>query len=234
MIMRNLKRPEGCPSDFAFDRQLAGEVAGEEKSAFDEHVLACARCSRRFAEISREKEAFKKDAPRLVLEKRAPQRRTWLAPGLGVGAIALAASLILLVRGKTDTRDYVGLKGTPAVQLLVHRDKETFIWDGRTPVHPGDALALRVACEGLGRVVVAAPGPAEWQRLSDTACPETGDPLPFTLVVDKEPGSERLAVVLSQDAMDGKRLKRAIEGVERTKDVWAVEFVLPKETGTPR
>jgi hypothetical protein len=241
MMQRKLDRPDGCPSDFTFDRHLAGELEGEEKTALEGHLTACDRCAKRLAEISLEKDAWKRDAPPLALSprlgragSRASQRWSWVA-----GAVALAACLVLFVRSRTaETPDYVGTKGTPAVQLLVHRGAETNLWDGHTRVHPGDALALRVACEGLKHLVVAAPanagGNGDWQRLSEGACPSQGEPLPFTLVVDEEPGDEKLAVVLSQDAMNDAALRRAIESSARTTDVWVVDFVLPKETGTRR
>jgi hypothetical protein len=147
------------------------------------------------------------------------------------GALALAACIALFVHGRPRPEDgYVGIKGTPAVQLLVHRDRDTRLWDGHSPLHPGDALALRVACEGLKRVVVAAPDASGWTALSRTACPGNDDPLPFTLQVDSEPGDEKLAVVLSQDELDLDTLRKAIAETRRSADVWVLSFVMPKET----
>jgi hypothetical protein len=83
-------------------------------------------------------------------------------------------------------------------------------------------------------VTVAAPGPAGWARLSDSACPAASEPLPFTLVVDAEPGDEKLAVVLSSQPVDGEALRRAIDRRERSADLWTVPFVLPKETEADR
>ena len=130
-------------------------------------------------------------------------------PALGV--MALAASVVLFVRTASRPSDgYVAMKGTPAVELLIHRDQATAVWDGRSPVHPGDSLALRVACEGLHVVAVASPGPAGWGRLSETPCPAAGAALPFTLVVVDQPGDVQLAVVLSQDRLDDALLSSAI------------------------
>jgi hypothetical protein len=81
-------------------------------------------------------------------------------------------------------------------------------------------------------VAVAAPGRDGWERLSGTACPEHDEPLPFTLKVDRDPGDERVVVVLSQDEVDDRELQRAITESRRTADVWVVSFVLPKETET--
>jgi hypothetical protein len=87
-----------------------------------------------------------------------------------------------------------------------------------------------VACEGLKRVVVAAPAPTGWARLSSVGCPTNDDPLPFTLQVDDEPGDEKLAVVLSQDELDDDTLQKAIAETRRTADVWVLSYVMPKET----
>jgi len=77
-------------------------------------------------------------------------------------------------------------------------------------------------------VAVASPGPAGWRRLSETPCPTSGAALPFTLVVDDQPGDEQLAVVLSQDRLDDALLSTAIGGTERDAEVWVVKLVLPK------
>jgi hypothetical protein len=81
----------------------------------------------------------------------------------------------------------------------------------------------------LGHVVVASPGPTQWERLSDAACTDQGSPLPFTLVVDRHPGDERIAVVLSREEMDDKTLRSAIAREQRTRDVWVADLVFPKE-----
>jgi hypothetical protein len=58
--------------------------------------------------------------------------------------------------------------------------------------------------------------------------------LPFTLVVDAEPGDEKLAVVLSDAAVDGERLRDAIERTTKSAELWTFTFVLPKEIGPGR
>jgi hypothetical protein len=120
------------------------------------------------------------------------------------------------------------------VQVLVHRGNETKIWDGRSPLYPGDALAFRVACEGLRRVAVAAPSETGWARLSGAECPAKEEALPFTLEVDAEPGDERVAVVLSREEIDDKTLQKSIEEARRGGAVWVVSFVMPKETENQR
>lgn len=200
------------------------------------HVAECERCRAYLASLEAIAAAAPSEPRALALQasplpgivpraSRTP--RAWALPTFG--AVALAATVVLLVRSlSTPPSAYVAMKGTPAVELLIHRDQTTEVWDGRSPVHPGDSLALRVACEGLREVAVASPGRAGWGRLSETPCPATGAALPFTLLVDDQPGDEQLAIVLSQDRLDDAMLSRAIEQAERDGEVWVVNLVLPK------
>jgi hypothetical protein len=147
---------------------------------------------------------------------------------------------VLLYAARAPDADggrYVGVKGTPSVELLIHRDGETFLWDGHAPIRPHDALALRVACEGLSHVAVAsrdAPGDA-WTRVKEVDCPSgPSATLPFTLLVDEEPVDERFAVVVSRAPLDDAALGAAAGAPARTADVWAVQFDLAKAAESPR
>jgi hypothetical protein len=217
-------------STFELDVYWASGRSGDATVAA--HVADCDRCRAYLASL----DALAESGPAIAFpspQRRAPApRRAW---AIAAGALALAAGLALYVHGGPPANDgYVGIKGTPGVQLLLHRDHDTHLWDGHSPLHPGDALALRVACEGLKRVVVATPGPSGWARLSSTTCPAGDDPLPFTLQVDSEPGDEKLAVVLSQDELDDATLQKAIAETHRSADVWVLSFVMPKETENNR
>ena len=224
--MTTQTKDEGEVSTFALDVYWAQGRSGD--AAVEGHVAGCARCQ---AYLSSLDGMAAPSARPLLRAATSPRWRRWALPS--ASAIVLAAAAALVIRGKpSETEGYIGVKGTPAVQLLVHRDRETRIWDGRSALHPGDALALKVACEGLKHVVVASPGGAGWARLSSAACPGHDDPLPFTLRVDGEAGEERLAVVLSQEEIDDGTLQKAIAETRRAADVWVVTFVMAKETET--
>ncbi|MEO8551433.1 MAG: hypothetical protein ABI678_15755, partial [Kofleriaceae bacterium] len=95
------------------------------------------------------------------------------------------------------------------------------------PVRPRDALALRVACEGMGRVAVLVPDHAGWRVAFEGPC-EDGV-LPFTLVVDDQPGREQTAVVLSQSQLAQGALQRAVDQQARGTAIWTTRFAFTKE-----
>lgn len=201
---------------------------GKPAGAIAEHVASCDRCADHVHELdalASDRIAHRRDA-----SPRAARALRWLVAPAGA-ALALAAAVLLVVRSRAPDDDpgYVGTKGTPAVQVLVRSEGVTRVWDGRSPVHPGDALALHVACEGLTQATVAADAPFGVLRLSDGSCPRIPSTLPFTLVVDDQPGPERFSVVLSVSRVDDDRLRELVRQNTRGRDVWTTSFDLPKE-----
>jgi hypothetical protein len=158
--------------------------------------------------------------------------RSWRAGvAAAAGAVAIAAGALLVAGRARDAEvgGYVGLKGMPSVQLVVRRGEASTLWNGTGPVRAGDALALRVACEGLSHVAIAAEeGGGRWSKLKDADCPAGAKLLPFTLLVDDTPGTERFAVVLSRDVLEDAAIARAAADGSRTPQVWTVRFDLPK------
>jgi hypothetical protein len=219
-------------STFALDAHWMAGRPGDP--ALEAHLATCAACRAYLASLDA---AAASDAPRAGAPVRPRRAVKFLfqsaAAAAGVLALAAAVTLFVRTRSAVDAHDdYVGIKGTPAVQLLVRRDGRTTIWDGASKVHPGDALALRVVCEGLAHAAVVArdphAAPARWSRLSDAPCPATPAVLPFTLNVDGQPGDERLAVILSKTPLDDRALEAAAEGDTRSSTVWTTRFLLPK------
>jgi hypothetical protein len=102
------------------------------------------------------------------------------------------------------------------------------VWDPALPVRAHDALALRVTCDGMSQVAVLVRDRTGWRSAFAGACEE--GVLPFTLVVDDQPGSEQTAVVLSQAPLDALALQRAVEHETRTDAIWTTRFTFAKET----
>jgi len=226
------------PSCFALDVYFASRDAGaaenEPASPIAKHVASCARCASYLAELEALDAQGDARLPPRALRVTPPSRSRRLlgqiAPAAAIAA--LAAVVIVYVRGRSasDDAQYLGVKGMPAAQVLVRSDGQTRVWDARSPVRAGDSLAVHVACEQFRHVTVAsAPPGGGLVRLSDGPCPTTPDTLPFTLLVDDQPGQERLLVVLAQSRLDDAALAAAVRVSSRSAGVWVAAFELAKE-----
>jgi hypothetical protein len=216
---------------FASTKTERESANGREIAA---HLAACVHCRRHI-------EAMGEDAlpplpariPPSGTRHRAPRRLLPRLVPAALTVLAVAASLALYLRSRNtiDEASYVGVKGAPAVQVLVRREGHVRVWDGVSPVRSGDALAVRVACESFGHVVVAADGASGITRAWDGACPGSSSDttLPFTLVVDAEPGREHFSVVLSRQRLDDARLEAAVRGSTRGAEAWTMAFDFAKE-----
>jgi len=221
-------------SSFELDLYFAER---EPRADVEQHVAACTRCSAYLAELALLHEAAEPPRavhlpPRVVSVAARSTRAFGPRWALGAAAAVLVVAVGHAVSRQPGDAAYVAVKGSPAVQLLLHRSGHTRPWDGTSAVFAGDALALRVACERFVHVsVVAAPSPGQPApvRLSDAECPS--DPtqaLPFTLLVDDEPGQERFSVVFSQTPLSDAELAAALRAGARSTDVWVTPFELDK------
>ena len=203
--------------------------AGPKDPALEAHVRDCPACG---AYLEKLDSLALESPPVWPKATRArpsgPRIRSrWARAALpALAAVALGGALFL-AQARDGARRYVGVKGTPAVQVLVNAEGRTRIWDGRMPVRPGDVLALRVACEGLEHVVVSSPE----VRIYAGPCPAEPGVLPFTLIPDDEPVDERVNIVLSRRPLDPRTLAEAIATEMRSEDVWVVRLTLAKRAG---
>jgi hypothetical protein len=158
--------------------------------------------------------------------------------GSAAGVLALAACAVLYFSARTTKNDesYVGVKGSPAAQILLRRDSQVRVWDGVAPVRAGDAIAVDVACEQFKHVTVATVAAEEnggaLTRAWEGECPRTSpsSPLPFTLVVDEQPGREHFSVVLHREQhLTDEQLRTALRASTRSSDVWTIDFAFAKE-----
>ncbi|WP_394830078.1 hypothetical protein LVJ94_26580 [Pendulispora rubella] len=212
-------------STFTIDAYYANGCRGDPSLAG--HLETCARCRGYLAALDASKLAGAPTRAQSAPAKTGPRLRRILS--ISAGTIALAAGVAGVVRSVNgDEKGYVASKGTPAAQALIRSEGRSRIWDGRSPVHARDAIALRAGCEGFTHVAVIAPSADGWSRLFDGACPSGSTPLPFTLVVDDAPGEERVSVVFSAARLDDGVLRDAARHRDRTKKAWIVEFVFPK------
>lgn len=194
------------------------------------HLEACPRCQQYLAALT-ELDALP-PRPLAPVPPLPRPRRTW---GVAAAAVAALAGGFALLAVRSPVGPYVAEKGAPAAQLLIRSAGRTGIWDGRAAVHPGDQLALRIACEGWQRVTVATAGPAPDRplRAFEGPCPSDAQPLPFSLRVDDQPGAEAITVILSRAALDEAALAGALAHPTRSAALWVLPFVLPKAGGQP-
>jgi hypothetical protein len=225
-------------SSFELDLHFARH---EPNADIEGHVAACERCRAYLEELAslRENEAAARyvgfdvpppEAPSLPGSRR-PRRARW-APFAALSLTAALAASIYVLESRVDAPAYVAVKGSPGVQILVRTGGETRPWNGQNPVRAGDALALRVVCEDFARVSVVTleAGSQRLHRLSESDCPHDAPSiLPFTLVVDDEPGPERFSVVLSRTPLDDRAMRSALEASTRNGSIWVTTFDLDKE-----
>jgi hypothetical protein len=226
------------PSTFALDVYFA---AGEHADpALKLHVEGCARCRAYLAELaSQDGLGGLAVAPGAAGARDRRARGRWQS--LRTSALMAAAALgaLALWRASEDTRDtrglgYVGTKGVPAVQVVIRSADTTRVWDGRSPLRPGDAVALRAECDHFVRLSVVAGEPAPGlTRVYDGVCPAGADVLPFSLVADAKPGVERIHVVWSEARLDTARLLSALQRQERSDTIWVQRVVLHKAGVSP-
>jgi hypothetical protein len=211
-------------STFALDQYW---VEGSRDPKVGAHVVDCERCRTYVEHLGI------LDARPLVVPVRrtSPWRRGFFA-GFAF-AVVVAACILLWVHGSGGPANqgttYVAAKGAPTVEVLVRRDGQVRRWNGADKVRGHDALALQVACESMTRVTVLVHDHGAWTQSFDDACLD--EVLPFTLVVDDEPGDERIAVVLSRAPLDKAAVHEAADLMTRNADVWALQLVFSKESG---
>ena len=208
------------PTTFALDLYFAAGAQGDD--ALAAHVAGCTRCAAYLARLAAQPPVMA--LPPMTAPR--PQRRS----ASRLAAISVAVSACAAFAVWIRSADYVGSKGVPAVQALVRGREQARVWDGKTPLHPGDAIALRTACDRFSHVTVVVPrsgARGDRERVFDGPCSEQ-EPLPFTLVADDKAGSERIEVVFSRALLDDAALRLALERGERGESVWVNELVLHK------
>ena len=194
-----MRRPEGCLSDYALDRELAGEA----KSS---HIETCERCSARRAVLAEEKSVFAKTAPAL-----RPRARVFPWPRI-VGGLAVAAALLLFLAYRPPADDGTRTKGGgEKLGFYVSHDGAVRLGGMDERVNPGDGL----------RFVVTTPAPRYVAVLSldglhhasvyfDSHAPIASGPLPESTTLDDALGDETIYGVFCPNAFDAQALRREL------------------------
>jgi hypothetical protein len=191
---------ESHPSYLALDRASLGLAS----DTVWQHLESCGEC-RDYVRSLEESgtEAGLRDVERRIRGSRWTSKRVWLG---AVSFVAVAATVLVFVAVRPqpelpEAKPYIGEKGFTSVWIYVRRGTATALWDGRSPVFPGDRLRLKVD-----------PGRFKWVEVYSTKNPTSPEllyegtmsagrstTLPEAWEVDAEPGDERLLVVLSSE-----------------------------------
>lgn len=243
-------------SSFELDVYHASSPAERDSTTsaeIAEHVASCGRCREYLDELEAlasepslaparpapahlpRAEPLSPPAAEVLPLRPSPKARMQRRLAAASAVLALAAGVVLYAGSRASAVDdearYVGVKGVPAAQVLLRRDGRVRVWDGVTPVRPGDAIAVSVACEHFSHVTVAAGAESTPTRAWEGTCPSAprAATLPFTLVVDAQPGREQFSVVLSRKRLDDERLRTVLRGAMRDGDAWTIDFAFAKE-----
>lgn len=209
-----------CPSDLALEAFLLQP----ERSPLREHLDACAPCRTRVARMEAEGEEFRRfvfPATVAAIEEAArPRRSRWaflLAP---VGALAVAAAALLVVRTgpAAPPADYVGTKGGGGGGLALGvyvgaEDGARLVVDG-DPVPAAGALRFKVTAASPCRLwIVSVDGAGQVSRLfppeGDRAEPRGAGEVPGGARLDGQVGPERLFAVCAGEAHGWDDVRRA-------------------------
>jgi hypothetical protein len=201
------RRAEGCLSDLALDRLVAGERVDAPLEA---HVAGCAGCTARLADFRREQ----LEALPLLDELRArpakitplPQRR-WI---LALPIFAAAALVLFLFVPRLRPLPRERAKGTSAALVLDvvvrHADGKIEALAPGKRVRAGDAVRFVVSTARPGHLVILGLDAAGKVSVyvADGADPHpivrgARQAMPGSIILDDTPGAERL-VALECDA----------------------------------
>lgn len=221
---------EHCLSDLQLDRWLADELEPEQVARASAHVAECLPCRARREALRKDREDFVLAPPALRLPElegsgRPSSRRSrWVLAA--IGAVAAAAALALLLRGRVtppelvSVNDVVRAKGSPfELAAVVERGDHQVRARSGDRVHRGDRVQLAystmapvflvvVGVDGTKQATVYFPEAEVPQRVE----PGSEVELPFSLVLDATPGAETFVAVACGEARLPKEVARAVEG----------------------
>jgi len=210
-------RPEGCLTDFAFDRRLAGELAAEEAAAATAHLATCPRCSARAEALLRARDAFAMAAPALCLPmKKATSRRL---PASLYAGLAMTATVLLFLEFRPQPELGTRAKGRgPRIDYYVsHAD---VVRHGVVADHvaPGDRIRFVVAATAATEVAILSVDGAKnvsvyYPSGTDSAAVAAGDgvALPESTTLDATLGDEAIYAVFCPKSFAVAPLRALLE-----------------------
>jgi hypothetical protein len=232
MNLQRRRRPEGCLSDLALDKLVAGAPA--TRATVETHLATCALCTARLDELRRlnvRAALVLADGPGKL--RRRLWRRTLVRATQALAAAAMLAFVVLLPMWRQPSPERQKGQSLPLELALVARQMDGRIVElqpgGR--VHPGDAVRFLVSAGHGGHVVVLGLDAAGKVSVY-VADGERGlrvergtrQAMPGSIILDATPGAERVVALLCperfavSEAVDAarERLEQAEHDPHRT------------------
>ncbi len=185
-----------------------GELSDADTQTLQAHLDACAQCTARLTAQSNHREAFALQPMPPALLQTAPwwQRGlAWLKKPLILAPIVAAAAALLIVTSPTERS-----KGSSDIEILVDYGGEPVVLQAGEAIRPGDRLQLRIP---PGEWVEVWVGDGEqWLGSFPVEPSHQWQLVPFSLEVDSAPGSEHIAVLLSNHILQAEEADDALDG----------------------
>jgi hypothetical protein len=199
--------------------RLDALALGAQDAQAATHADGCAECSAHLNAVK-----VQLPVPRWVGEiEAAPRTR-----GIWRLVFAAVAMMIVAVIGvlATPRAPAVQAKGAPDVQVWVNHAGHVAVWDGKTPLQPGDSVRFDIASAGYSHLTVAELQDGRVYQVLHSADVGPREATP-AWSVDDQGSREEIGVVLSNGPLGDAALQAGLQGQG---GVWSKSWVFPKES----
>jgi hypothetical protein len=205
-----------CLSALRLDRWMMGELDATETETVGSHVASCATCSTALAGMRGVREEVRGLPLPLVLARRPAPRRPVATGAVAALGLALAASLVLVLRAPPSTERTKG-SGLGLTMYVQHGAEVRRAAPGET-VSPGDAVRFAVSTPAPAYVAVLSVDPAGrasvyFPQASHAAQVPAGSEvaLPLGTRLDATTGEERVLGLFCGSPVELEPIRQALE-----------------------
>lgn len=221
-------------SFYQLDRLACGRSIS---AAVKTHVESCKQCEQYVAKLQ-QPQSVPAWARQLDDGARAMPRTWWWAWAGGLASTVAIAALVLVFRSG-ETRlgphdEYTTVKGSPSVGVYLKTENGVTLWNGQTPVAPGDKLRLKIVPDGYHHVAVFAESAHYKKRryallYEGRVSPHGELMIPAAWEVDASPGAEVIVVVMGEEPIGKSDIPRRHGGSD-TQGLWSTRLVIQKSS----
>jgi hypothetical protein len=201
--------------------QLDALAFGAQDEATAAHAATCPECTAHLNAVK-----VQLPVPTWVQGVDVPRRGQLWRLAFAVAAMATVAVIGFVVPGRVPAGPpAVTPKGTPEVQVWVNRSGHAAVWDGVTPLHPGDMVRFDIASGGYSHLTVAELADGQLATVLHSAPVATREASPAWRV-DDVGTREEIAVLLSNGPLSEEEVRAALKSRGA---IWTKQWLFPKE-----